>query len=138
MMRSKPSTRFSRRMVIGALFALVVSAPSDAAEPLRDEFVVRRLIEALKDSDPDIRNNLSSALTKLGPTAVEQLGEALRDALPERRAGAAYALGMMGANAKAALPKLLDALADADLDVRRQVSLAVSRIVPHGTTKAEK
>ena len=127
-----------RRFVAAAALAMAFAIPLPAAEPLKDEVVVRKLIEALKDSDPDIRNNLSAALTKLGPAAVEQLGEALKDSLPERRAGAAYALGSMGANAKVALPKLLDALADADLDVRRQVSLAISRIVPHGTTKAEK
>jgi HEAT repeat protein len=112
---------------------MVAIAPSvPAADPGSDETVVRRLIEALKDADPDVRQNLAAALAKIGPTAVEPLVAALKDPLAERRAGAAYALGLIGPAARAALPKLLDALDDKDLDVRRQVSYAVSRLVPAG------
>jgi HEAT repeat protein len=107
-----------------------------AADPVvSDPVLVRRLIEAMKDTDPDVRVNLAVALAKIGPAAVEPLVAALKDSLPERRAGAAQALGQIGAGAKAALPSLLDALDDTDRDVRRQASFAVSRIVPNGNVK---
>ena len=119
-----------------AVVCLTLLAPATpAADPVPEDALVRRLIDALKDTDPDVRLNLTAALAKIGPAAVEPLVTALKDSLPERRAGAAQALGQIGAGAKAALPQLLDALDDKDLDVRRQASFAVSRIIPSGTAK---
>ncbi len=115
--------------------AFLASGVAVAAEPLPNDALVKRLIDALQDSDPDVRQNLAMALAKIGPAAVEPLTAALADPLAERRAGAAYALGQIGGPAKSALPKLLDALDDKDLDVRRQVSFAVSRLVPTSTAK---
>lgn len=106
-----------------------------AVDPVTDEVLVRRLIDALKDADPDVRQNLATSLAKIGPVAVEPLVAALRDSLPERRAGAAYALGQIGAPAKSALPHLLDALDDKELDVRKQASLAISRLVSYRSEK---
>jgi HEAT repeat protein len=113
----------------------VVAVAASAADPPPTDALVRRLIDALKDPDPDVRQNLAVALAKIGPAAVEPLTAALDDSLAERRAGVAYALGQIGPAAKTALPKLLDALDDKDLDVRRQASYAVSRLVPSGTPK---
>ncbi len=104
-----------------------------AAEPggaSVDETVIRRLVEALKDSDTDVRQNLAAALATIGTPAVEPLIAALKDKITERRAGAAYTLGMIGRPARAALPVLLDLLKDDDVSVRRQASYAISRIVP--------
>jgi len=97
-----------------------------------DETIIRRLIVALKDSDPDVRQNISIALAKVGPAAVELLIATLKskESSTEQRAGVAYTLGQIGSPARAALPALLDALEDADLDVRRQASYAISRLIP--------
>jgi hypothetical protein len=108
----------------------VPSTPPDADEAA----VVRRLVEALKDPDFEVRQNLALALAKIGPPSVEPLVEALKDPLPERRAAAAYALALIGPPARAALPALLKALDDKDVDVRRQASYAISRLVPVGRT----
>jgi HEAT repeat protein len=60
---------------------------------------------------------------------------ALKGDNPERRAGAAYTLGLIGPPAKAALPALLNALKDETIDVRRQASYAVSRLIPDTRVK---
>lgn len=120
------------RVVLPALVVGLLTLPAAAGEPVREDALVRRLVDALKDPDPDVRQNLAVALAKIGSAAVEPLMAALEDSLAERRAGAAYALGHMGNAAKPALAKLLDALDDKDLDVRRQASYAISRLVPGG------
>jgi HEAT repeat protein len=99
-----------------------------------DDAIVRRLIGSLKDPDPEVRQNLALALAKIGPPSVEPLVVALTDPLPERRSAAAYALALIGPPARSALPALLTALDDKDVDVRRQASYAVSRLVPAGRT----
>lgn len=102
------------------------------AVPPVDEAIIAKLIDALDDADLDVRQNLGLALAKIGPAAVEPLIKALQDDSAERRAGAAYALGSIGSGARAALPALLNLLKDPDVAVRRQVSYAISRIVPAG------
>lgn len=123
------------RVASVVLGAVLLAVPVRAADPVRDDALVRRLIDALKDPDPDVRQNLAAALAKVGPAAVEPLVAALKDSLPERRAGAAYALGLIGTAAGTALPGLLDALDDKELDVRRQASFAISRVVPGGAAR---
>lgn len=113
-----------------ALTALSLQArPQQAPVQLKDAEILDRLIEALKDTDPDVRQNLSTALSKFGPSAVEPLVKALESESAGQRAGAAYALAHLGHGARPALPKLLELLKDKDVDVRRQSSLAVSRIL---------
>lgn len=123
------------RPVLAIIGTLGLSALVSAADPMPPDVLVHRLITGLKDTDPDVRQNLAQALAKIGPAAVEPLIAALGDDLAERRAGAAYALGQIGAPARSALPKLLDALDDKDLDVRRQASYAISRLVPSGAAR---
>jgi HEAT repeat protein len=93
-----------------------------------DDVVIKRLVESLKDTDPEIRSYLATAIAKYGVAAVEPLSAALKDAKPERRAGAAYTLAQLGPVAKSAMPILLDLLDDTDVNVRRQVAFAISRI----------
>lgn len=123
------------RVALATLVACVLAAAVSAAEPVPEGALIRRLIDGLKDPDPDVRQNLATALAKIGPAAVEPLTAALDDSLAERRAGASYALGQIGPPARPALAKLLDALGDKDLDVRRQASYAISRLVPSGAVK---
>ena len=113
-----------------ALTALSLQAKSQQAPvQLKDKEILDSLIDALKDTDPDVRQNLSTALSKFGQSAVEPLVKALSSDTAGRRAGAAYALAQLGSGARPALPKLLELLKDSDVDVRRQSSLAVSRIL---------
>ena len=122
-------------MFAALLVAAALSQPAPPAEarrPALDDDTVRRLIDALKDPDFEVRQNLAAALAKTGPRVVPLLREALKDKLVERRSGAAYALGLLGDAARPALPELLDALSDPDTDVRRQASYAVVRVVPAG------
>lgn len=114
-----------------AVFLILAGQPVPPASPSDvDPAVVRRLVEALKDADPEVRQHLAAALAKIGPPSVEPLISALKDGVPERRAGAAYALALIGPPARAALPALLAALDDKEVEVRRQVSYAISRLVP--------
>lgn len=101
-----------------------------AAPPVAEDVVVRKLVEALKDVDPEVRQNVGLSLAKLGTVAIDPLIEALQDTTAEKRSGAAYALALIGPQARAAMPTLLEALNDKDTDVRRQVSYAISRILP--------
>ena len=115
-----------------ACFLLFCTASEPAAAPpaLGDRDLALRLIAALNDPDPDVRANLSQALAKIGPAAVEPLVEALANSVPERRAGAAAALGLLGPVAKSALPQLLNLLDDKETEVRRQASQAIVRVLP--------
>ena len=122
------------RAIIFAIlfFANVVAVTSTAQPPaaLTDDSILTQLIDALKDTDPDVRQNLATSIGKFGSLAVEPLVNALSNETAGRRAGAAYSLGQLGSSAKPALTKLLELLKDSDIDVRRQASFAVSRILP--------
>lgn len=109
------------------LITLSAFAPAGPL-PAADEAVVKRLVEALKDSDLEVRMHLGAALSKCGAAAVEPLAAALKSASADQRAGAAYALGLIGSAARPALPTLLDALSDPELEVRRQTAMAINRV----------
>jgi HEAT repeat protein len=100
-----------------------------AVTPLPNDDLVSRLVQALNDSDRDVRQNVASALASLGKQAVPALRSALNDPEPLRRASAAYALGLIGRDAAESMPDLLKTLNDPESDVRRQASLAISRLV---------
>lgn len=121
------------RIATGILLLLptLASAASPTLAPRpEEEALIRRLVDALKDVDPEVRQNVALSLAKIGVPAIDSLVEALKDPLAERRSGAAYALALIGPAAKSAMPALLDALEDKDTDVRRQASYAISRILP--------
>lgn len=115
-----------------ALLLVLAILPADPPARPDDAVIVTRLVEALKDTDVEVRQNLGAALAKLPVDSVGPLTAALKDPNPARRAGAAYALGLIGEPAAAALPGLLDALTDTDLEVRRQASQSVGRVLPPG------
>lgn len=116
------------------LFAACGQSPTLSTSPDAEGALVRRLIVALKDPDPEVRQNLAAALAKIGPASVEPLIGALKDPAAERRAGAAYTLALLGPAARSALPALLDILGDPQVEVRRNVSYAISRLVTPGRT----
>jgi HEAT repeat protein len=117
-------------MVLATSLSLMPMMPS-ALPP--DEVVIKRLVESLKDGDPEVRTYLAVTIAKFGSAAVEPLVAALKDNRSEKRAGAAYTLGQLGVMAKSAVPQLLELLDDADANVRRQSAYALSRIVTPGT-----
>jgi hypothetical protein len=93
--------------------------------------LIPALLDALKDSDAEVRQSAASALAAIGHPALDPLVDVLRDKdqNKELRANAAYVLGQMGHNAQEALPALTKALKDDDKDVRRRAAFAVQRIV---------
>jgi HEAT repeat protein len=126
--------RRSEGLTVFTAPVLFILAFSGAQVPVDNPAAIaRRLVDALKDPDPEVRQNLATALAKIGPPAIEYLIGALTDPLPERRAGSAYALGLIGPPAASrALPLLLNGLDDKDTEVRRQVSYAIGRLIPVG------
>jgi HEAT repeat protein len=104
--------------------------PPAVALPPVDNATIRRLVDGLRDGDPDVRQNLAAALARVGPAAIDPLAASLKDANADKRAGAAYALALHGDSAKAVIPTLLDLIMDENIDVRRQASFAISRIIP--------
>src|SRR5438270_12632456 len=78
------------------------SEPPTPALPVPTRTLVVALIEALGDTDPEVRVNAAVALANVGTDAVEPLTAALRDRNRDARAAAAYALGQIGGPAAAA------------------------------------
>jgi HEAT repeat protein len=111
------------------LILLLVPTASATDPPANDAKLIDALIEALDDPDGEVRLNVATALANIGETAVPNLIDALAFEKKERRIGAALALGRIGPPARAAIPKLLHTLKDADDVVRRESSYALSRIV---------
>jgi hypothetical protein len=116
-------------LLTAAALALPGQLPPPLPNPVGDD-VLTRLVDGLDDRDFEVRQNLAAALARLGPRAVPPLRDALKGGTAYSRAGAAYALGLLGDAARPALGDLLDLLKDADTDVRRQASFALSRVVP--------
>jgi vesicle coat complex subunit len=117
-----------------ALTALMGLAWPMPASPLpepphKDQELVANLVEMLDDGDPEVRQNIATSLANLGDTAVPALIEALNHSQPERRMGAARALGLVRPAARSAIPALTRTMKDKNLQVRREVSYALSRIV---------
>lgn len=117
-----------------AVFLILAGQPAPGPYPDVDPAVVRRLVDALQDPDPEVRQHLAAALAKIGTPSIEPLIGALKDGAAERRAGAAYALALIGPPARASLPALLASLDDKEVEVRRQAAYAISRLIPAGRT----
>jgi HEAT repeat protein len=109
----------------------VLPGPPGFPQPAAQQFkeLIPSLIDALKDADPEVRQNSAMALAALGQDALTPLKDALKDANKEKRAAAAYALGQMGNTGRDAMTDLLKLLKDDEPVVRRSVSQAISRIL---------
>jgi len=84
------------------------------------------LIDLLKDKDEGVRSKAADALGAVGAAAVTELIAALKD--DGTRSLVLGALGQVGAPAKAAMPQVLEALKDANKDVRVKAAWALGRI----------
>lgn len=119
-------------IIVGGILGLVSSAsaqiPPKEPSPISTEVLLVPLLEALADTDIETRQNVALTLANLGSPAVAPLIETLKDRNAVRRAGAAYALAQLGPTAKAAVPALVKALKDDDINVRRQAAYALQRI----------
>jgi HEAT repeat protein/beta-lactamase regulating signal transducer with metallopeptidase domain len=92
-----------------------------------DPRTVAALIEALKDSDKEVRETALSALTQMrDPRVYEPLTTALKDADANIRQQAAFGLGQL--RDQRAIEPLTAALQDASADVREQAAFALGQI----------
>jgi HEAT repeat protein/lysophospholipase L1-like esterase len=109
----------------GAAYAL--GGIGSASAPAMPELVAR-----LADADERVRWRAADALGKLGPGTgeVAPLASLVRDEASPGRGLAAQALGRVGAEARAAVPELIQAAADARPDVRWRAVWALGRIGP--------
>jgi hypothetical protein len=122
-------------LAVGQTSAGCGPTPSVAAQPTwNPKALAVRLVEALKDEDPVVVQNLATALVCLGPPAVPALTEALSHSDKAVRANAAEVLGRMGSQkeVQSALPALLKALKDKEVMVRRTASSAIAQIAGYG------
>lgn len=91
--------------------------------------LIPSLIEALKDTEADVRLGAAHALASLGKEAVPSLMETLSHKDKNLRAFAIYALGQAGKPAGPAIPLLIKAIKDEDKEVRRQAVGALQKII---------
>src|SRR5947199_2323494 len=95
-------------------------------------FAVPELREALKDKDGRVRVRVAEALWKIEQTSPSILLPVLEAALYDKqvsvRALAPSVIAQLGPKAKAALPSLLVALRDREIDVRIEVILALGEM----------
>jgi DUF2961 family protein/HEAT repeat protein len=91
------------------------------------------VVEALKDSDPQVRSAAAWALSQIGPAgaaAVPALAASLTDPNAWVRSIAAVALREMGDRALPAVPALVKALRDPEPFVRAPAADAIAKIGP--------
>ena len=107
----------------------------DAKSRGRDPRAVNALLEALKDTDKDVRETAMHALVQMrDPRMFDPLVAALRDASADVRHQAAFGLGQLR-DARAITP-LAAALKDANAEVREQVVFALGQLRAAGALDA--
>jgi HEAT repeat protein len=99
------------------------------------DVMVPALAKFLKDPSSSIRQNIVNVLAGYGAPAVPHLIDALKDSEPQVRYGAVSALQRSGGDLKDALPALLPMLKEGSNFQKRNVILVLGRIgepaVPH-------
>jgi HEAT repeat protein/Ca2+-binding EF-hand superfamily protein len=86
------------------------------------------LVEALADSNSEVRVAVRGVFVAIGPDAVMVLGEALRDKDPQVRLNALNVLGWMGSDARFVMPDLLAVTFDPDAKAKEEALAALARI----------
>jgi hypothetical protein len=108
---------------------VVPSGPQEPVVLIREyRELIPGLLDALGDSESEVRQYAALALAGLGEEVIPHLSRALDDPNNLRRSAAAYALGQMGLAAHTAIPSLLRRLRDDDPAVRRAAAEALSRV----------
>jgi hypothetical protein len=99
--------------------------------PVDYKELIPALIDALKDSDAQVRYSAASALADIGKPAVPALLDILKgkDQPADLRANVAYILGQMGSIGQEAVPVLTKLLKDDDAEIRRRAAYALQRFV---------
>jgi HEAT repeat protein len=93
----------------------------------RSEFSITALLNALTDSNGNVRRHAANALGKLGSEGViPALLNAIEHSNADVRGNAAYALGQLGS--EAAIPALLNAIKDSDYLVRHRAAYALRQL----------
>jgi HEAT repeat protein len=87
---------------------------------------VATLVEAL--GDPDVSAKAAMGLGAIGEPAYAAVLDALHHERPEMRAAAAEALRYLPAASESAVPRLVDAFADPDENVRRSASVTLQLV----------
>src|SRR5262249_53187139 len=100
------------------------------------EPAVPALVAALGTEKDETRALVGSALGKIGAPAVTPLRKALTDSKVIVRRAAVDALGSLGSLARPAVPDLVPALKDKDLEGRVGAAVALKRIDPAAAKKA--
>jgi HEAT repeat protein len=91
---------------------------------------IPRLIEALKDKDPFVRDNAVDALSVMhAGDVVPALTRALRDPDANARRRSADALARIGHDTEPAWPALIDLLKDENAEVRKAATAALRRLM---------
>ncbi|MBV7328161.1 HEAT repeat domain-containing protein [Chloroflexi bacterium TSY] len=93
--------------------------------------VVEALIQALGDSDIDVRQTAASSLGELGETSsqvIETLIQALGDSDINVRQTAASSLGELGETSPQVIETLIQALSTRDIDVRQAVASSLGEL----------
>ena len=97
-----------------------------ATPPVRQD-VVQALVGAMKDEDPEVRQQAVHALMQVrSPAIVAPMIAALSDSDADVRQSAAMAVGQMGE--RQAIPALSRLLSDSDADVRQQGAFALGQL----------
>jgi hypothetical protein len=107
--------------------------------PMDLKELIPPLLDALKDSDADVRQSAAGALAAIGREAVAPLLKVFEDKDKDKdtRAGIAFVFGQMGAQGREALPALTKSLKDKeeDKDVRRKAVASIHLIVKDTASK---
>jgi HEAT repeat protein len=113
-------------------------AASRALQAINREDNKTPLLRELGDPDPIVRGRASLGLGRMGKAVVPDLVRILndREAKRDTRVSALSALGRIGADAKDAVPALLDALKDDDALVRTMTGAALLKIDAAAAVKA--
>src|SRR6266511_387980 len=139
-------------LLLGVVMAVAFRGLPGPADPIQRGKAVSAWMVELTSSDHRIRGEAADTIRALGPTALPQLIRGLQKkdlplqqaaaALARRipgiripfadskpiRVAAAWMLGGLGPRARPAVPNLIDALRDADADVRLEVERSLRRV----------
>lgn len=116
---------------LAILYCLAGCGPKVPAEYTVSGKPLEFWLDALSDSQPQVRVQAIRALGNVGPAAPEVIPAligVLRDSDPAVRGQAALALLKFGPEAKSALPALTDAKNDSDKTVRNFAAKALEKI----------